>query len=68
MLNQEAICPYCKVQFRLRERNSVEYQQKREEELDRAERRLGQVWFRWAVVTVVIAILGVVLLVAASID
>jgi len=66
MLEQEALCPHCGVQFRLRRTKSVEYRLKREQEQERRERKLGKAWFNWAIVVVVLVVVGLVILIATS--
>ncbi len=60
MLDQEALCPFCQVQFRLRVQDSVEYRRQKAKERELREIRLGQLWLRWAIVAVVVVTLGLV--------
>jgi hypothetical protein len=66
MLAQEVLCPYCNVQFRLREKDSVEYKRKRKDDLERKERRQSVAWFNWAIVAAVLVILLIVFLIFSS--
>lgn len=63
MLGQDAMCPYCQVQFRLRFEDSVEYRQEKAEERERKELKKGQAWMHWAIAVAVVAVLGVFLLI-----
>jgi hypothetical protein len=66
MLGQEVLCPYCEAQFRLREKDSVESKRRRVEDQKRQERQLGKAWFNWAIVAVVIVIIGLAFLIFSS--
>jgi hypothetical protein len=66
MLNQEVLCPHCNTQFKLRERDSVEFKRKREIELERRDFKRGQAWLNWAIVAAVIVVLGLIIMIAAS--
>lgn len=58
MLDQEVVCPHCRVKFRLRRQDSQEYKQKKRVERARKEERKGQAWIIWAVVVLVAVLLG----------
>lgn len=66
MLEQDVICPHCQTQFQLRRRDSVEYKRKKQQELEARERRAGKAWLNWAIVIVVLVLLGLALLIFAS--
>jgi hypothetical protein len=66
MLDQEALCPFCQVQFRLRLEDSVEYREEKAKERARREMRAGQLWLRWAIVAAVVVVLGLILLIVFS--
>ena len=66
MLNQDVLCPHCNTQFRLREKDSVEYKRKREIEIERRDYKRGQVWLNWAIAAAVIVVLGLIIMIAAS--
>lgn len=57
MLGQDVLCPHCNVQFRLREKDSVEYKRRRQEEMTRHERKLGNAWLNWAIVAAVLVLI-----------
>lgn len=59
MLGQDVLCPHCSVQFKLRERDSIEFRRKREAELERIHRRQAKNWMNWAIALGVIVVLGV---------
>lgn len=63
MLDQEVLCPHCQTQFILRQRNSVEYRQKKEEEERIREIKTGNFWLNMAIVVVVLVMLGLVALI-----
>lgn len=54
MLGQDALCPHCQAQFRLRMRDTTEY---KEEQL-RKEREFNRRALRWAITTAVVVALG----------
>ena len=62
MLGQEALCPFCQVQFRLRLEDSVEYREEKAKEQERREIRAGQLWLRWAIAAAVVVVFGLILL------
>lgn len=67
MLNQDVMCPHCGEQFRLKERDSVEFKRKQQEEEEKRIAKSGKLWFNWAVtIAVLIVIFLVVLIVAQS--
>jgi len=66
MLNQDVLCPHCGVQFMLREKNSVEFKRRKEEELARREHLQGKKWLNWAIVIGVVVLLGLATLIGVS--
>jgi hypothetical protein len=60
MLNQEVLCPHCNVQFKLRERDSIEARRKRQAEQERIHRKQANAWMNWAIALGVIVVLGVI--------
>lgn len=62
MFNQEALCPYCSTRFKLREKDSVEYKVKHEQELETSERRLGRAWLNAAIVLIALFAFGAALI------
>ncbi len=66
MLDQEALCPFCQAQFRLRLQDSVEYREEQAKEQARREMRAGQLWLRWAIAAAVVVVLGLILLIVFS--
>jgi hypothetical protein len=61
MFNQDVLCPTCGAQFRLRERDSVEFKRKQQEAQEKKDAAAGKAWFNWAVI---IAVLVVIFMVA----
>lgn len=66
MVGQDALCPFCNTQFRLRYDDSLEHQRERELEEERRQARTARAWLNWSIVTAAIVILGVILLFAVS--
>jgi uncharacterized Zn finger protein (UPF0148 family) len=66
MLGQYVMCPHCRVQYRLREQDSVEYQRTKRQEEEAKERRAGKIWLHWAVLISVLVLLGLLGLILAS--
>jgi uncharacterized Zn-finger protein len=66
MLGQDVLCPHCNVQFRLREKDSVEYKRRRALELERKERKAGKMWLNYAIVAAVLVVIGIIGLIVAS--
>ena len=57
MLNQDAKCPHCDVQFRLREVDSKEHQQKKKVEEEVRERNLARAWLNWTIALSIFVVL-----------
>ncbi len=57
MLNQDALCPHCNVQFRLREVDSEEYQRKKKVEEETRERRMANAWLNWTIALGIMVVL-----------
>jgi len=66
MIGQDVMCPHCRVQFLLRERDSVEAKRRRQEELELKEYKAGKTWLMWAVIFAVLVVLGLGVLIALS--
>lgn len=66
MLGQDVLCPHCDAQFRLLERNSVEFQRRQELEERRKEARANKFWLNFAIVAAVIFVFGLILMVIAA--
>ena len=67
MLEQEVLCPQCNVQFRLRQKDSVEYRRKKEETERIKEIKTGNLWLNIAIVAVVLVGLLIVGLIALTV-
>lgn len=67
LLGQDAMCPFCQSQFRLRLADSREYRREQAERQQRRELKLGQSWLQWAIATAVVVVLGVIALVALAV-
>jgi len=66
MLGEEAMCPHCGVQFRLRLEESREYSKAREESRERKEMQAGKTWMYWAIAVAIAAVMGLFILLAVS--
>jgi hypothetical protein len=66
MLNQDVLCPHCNVQFRLREKDSVEYKRRQQQEVERRDRKAGRMWLNYAIVAAVLVVIGIVGLILMS--
>jgi len=66
MLGQDAMCPYCQAQFRLRFEHTVEYRKEREEELERKARKSARMWLNWAIGIAIVVVLGVITLIGIA--
>lgn len=63
MLDQDALCPTCQVQFRLRAKDSLEHKRRQAEAMDRRQEKLGQAWLNWAVIIAVAVVVGLVVMI-----
>lgn len=66
MLDQQVLCPHCESQFTLERRNSIEFQRRCQQELELRERKAGNAWFNWAIVTVVVVLIFLLFLLLSS--
>ena len=64
MLGQDVMCPHCESQFRLREKDSIEFKKRVEEEQHRREMRASSAWLQWTIILAVIGVLGLIMLFA----
>lgn len=60
MLNQEVLCPQCGAQFRLREKDSVEFIRRKEAEEERRANKAGNMWLNGAITVAVVVILALI--------
>ena len=66
MLGNDAMCPFCEAQFRLRFEDSQEHRREKAEQLERREQKLGTAWMNWAIAAAVVVVLGVIVLAAIA--
>ena len=66
MLGQDALCPYCQVQFRLRFEDSIEYRRQVEEERELREMKSGKAWMHWSIAAAVVVIFGIILMIVIT--
>lgn len=57
MLEQSALCPYCNVKFKLREKESTEWKRKQQIREELHERKVSNRWLNWAVAISVLTLL-----------
>jgi len=63
MLGEEAICPFCKEQFELKERNSLEAIEKREILSEQREEKQERMFLYWGIGIMVVGIVSVITLI-----
>jgi hypothetical protein len=66
MIGQEALCPHCKAQFRLRMEDSREHRRAEAEKRERKELQAGRAWMHWAIAIAVAVVLGLIVLFAVA--
>ncbi len=66
MLGQDAMCPFCQAQFRLRFEDSQERRREKSDQRARREQKLGTAWMNWAIAAAVVVVLGIVVLIAIA--
>ena len=66
MLGQEALCPYCNKQFRLRLEKSLEYKREQAQEQRREDVKLGRTWLKIAIVLTTLVVVGLAVLLVLS--
>ncbi len=66
LLGQDAMCPYCQAQFRLRFEDSQECRRERDERQHRRQQKLGRAWMHWAIAIAVVVVLGVIGLIVVT--
>jgi hypothetical protein len=66
MLGQDVLCPHCQTQFRLRDKDSVEFKAKRRKELELKDYKSGQLWMTWAIVIGVVVLIGLAVMIGIS--
>lgn len=68
MLGQDAMCPFCQTQFRLRFESTREYRQQKADERERREMKRGKAWMNWSIAAAVVVVLGVILLIVLAVS
>ena len=66
MLGQDALCPFCGVQFRLRWKDTREYQREKELEMERRLARQSKLWLQWSVAAAVVVIVALIIMIAIA--
>jgi len=66
MLGQEALCPFCQVQFLLRFEDSIEHRQRLAREQELLELKKGRQWMQLAIVAAVLVVSGLIALMILS--
>ena len=57
MLDEDVMCPHCKAEFHLRERDSIEYKRKRQMQEEQRLARMNKLWFNGAIAIAVLIVL-----------
>lgn len=57
MIGEDALCPYCKVQYKILLENSVEYRKEQLEKTALEEAKLAKKWLQWAIIATVLLVL-----------
>ena len=66
MLGQEALCPYCNKQFRLRLEKSLEYIREEAEKQRREDLKLSRTWIKISIVLTTLVVLGLAVILLLS--
>jgi len=66
MLGQDALCPFCGVQFRLRWQDTREYRREKELEMERRLARQSKLWLQWAIAAAVVVIVALIIMIAIA--
>ncbi len=66
MVGQDALCPFCQVQFNLRFEDSQEYRHEQEIERQRREQAVANAWLKWSIVAAVVVVLGVIVMIVLA--
>ncbi len=66
MLGQEAICPFCQVQFRLRWEDTLEYRREKQLEAERRLARQSRLWLQWSIAVAVAVVIGLIIMFAIA--
>jgi cytoskeletal protein RodZ len=66
MLGQDALCPFCGVQFRLRWEDTREYRREKELEMERRLARQSKQWLQWSIAAAVVVIVALIIMIAIA--
>ena len=66
MVGQDVMCPHCSVQFLLREKDSVEAKRRKQQQLELKDYKAGKAWLTWAVIFVVLVLIGLGIMIAIN--
>lgn len=66
MLGQEALCPFCQVQFRLRWEDSREYRREKQLELQRRMARQSKLWLQWSIAAAVVVVTALIIMIVVA--
>lgn len=68
MLDEDVVCPHCYTQFQAREKDSVEYKQKREREREIREMKTAKMWIWIAGIVAVVALvlIGTLMIISST--
>lgn len=66
MVDSDAMCPHCQVQFRLRYEDSLEYKEQKAQEREHREAAFGRKALQWAIVTAALVVIGLLVMIVVS--
>jgi hypothetical protein len=66
MLGEDALCPFCGVQFRLRWEHTREYRREKELERERRLARQSKLWLQWSIAAAVVVIVALIIMIAIA--
>lgn len=66
MLGQEAMCPFCQSQFRLRFEDSVEGREEKARRRAKQEEKLAKAWLNWTIGIAFVVVVGVITMIAMA--
>ena len=63
MIGQQAMCPYCQKTFEIRMDRTVEHITKKRREAEVAEKKMANLWFQWAIITAILAVVFIIIMI-----
>ncbi len=68
MLGQDALCPFCRIQFPLRYEDSLEHREQKALERQRREEALARAWVKWSIVAAAVVVIGVIVMIGMAVQ